>query len=167
MDNKYPIDISKAISNNAYMIFHSFPEISYYIKSIQIPSITTGSTRIGLPQHHAWNIPSVQSDVDDITVMWYLDENYITYFRILKWMLECRNATDVSSVMTQATITITNNAKQPLININLFDAWPSNVGTLDFDTYNSDPITPFVTLKSHGFSWTYIDKSLDIYNGTA
>ena len=82
-------------------------------------------------------------------------------------MLDCRKATDVSSVMTQATITITNNAKQPLININLFDVWPSNVGTLDFDTYNSDPITPFVTLKSHGFSWTYLDKSLDIYNGTA
>lgn len=162
--NSYPIDISKAISNNAYMIFNNFQELPYYIKSIQIPSITTGTTRISFPQHHAWNIPSVQSDVDDITIMWYLDENYITYFKLLKWMRECRNATDVSTVMSDATITITNNAKQPLINIFLIDTWVSNIGTLDFDTYNSDPITPFFTLKTHGFSWKYLDKSLDIYN---
>lgn len=163
--NNYPIDISKAISNNAYMVFQKFPELPFFIKTLQLPAITTGTTRISFPQHHAWNIPSVQSDVDDITIMWYLDENLLTYFKMISWLRECRSVDDVTTAMTDATVTITNNAKQPLVNIHLFDCWVSNVGTLDFDTYNADPITPFFTLKTHGFSWEYLDKSLDIYNG--
>lgn len=163
--NKYPIDISKATQSNAYIVFAKFPSLSYYIKSIQVPSITTGSTRISFPQHHAWNIPSVQSDVDDITIMWFLDENYITYFNMIKWMYDCRRAPDVSEVMSDAVITITNNAKQPIINIQLKDVWPYNVGALDFDTYTADPLIPFFSIKTHGFSWSFIDKSLDIYNG--
>lgn len=164
--SKYPIDISKAISNNAYMIFNRFPELSFFIKTLQLPTLTTGTTRISLPQHFSWNIPSVQGDVDDITIMWYLDENYLTYFKLIQWMKECRTAPDVSTVMSDATITITNNAKQPIVNINLIDTWVSSVGTLDFDTYNSDPAVPFFTLKTHGYSWKYLDKTLDMYNGS-
>ena len=142
------------------MVFQKFPELPFFIKTLQLPAITTGTTRISFPQHHAWNIPSVQSDVDDITIMWYLDENLLTYFKMISWLRECRSVDDVTTVMTDATVTITNNAKQPLVNIHLFDCWVSNVGTLDFDTYNADPITPFLRSKHMVFLGNILIKAL-------
>lgn len=161
------IDISKAIGNNAYMQFSKFPELTYYIKTIQVPVISTGVTTITMPQHYVWNIPSVTGDVEDITIMWYLDENYITYFNLVKWLRECRTVTDITTVLSDATITVTNNAKQPIIDIYLKDTWVYNLDSIDFDTYNADPSVPFFSLKCHGFSWKYLDSSLDKYNGMA
>lgn len=156
------IDISKAISNNAYMVFSKFPNLSFFIKTIQLPSTTTGTTRLPLPQHFAWNIPSVTADTEDSTIMWYLDENLITYFQLMKWMKECRNTPDITKCMSDATITITNNAKIPIINITMIDTWVSNVGMLDFDTYSTDPLTPFFSLKCYGVKWKYLISGIDI-----
>lgn len=165
--NRYPEDISKAISNNAYMVLDRYPDLPYFIKSLQIPSFDLGMTRLSMPQGYAWNIPSVQGESGDITVMWYMDENMTTYFNLLNWMKLCYNTTNVRDVMSDAIITVTNNAKQPIINISLMSAWPSNLGQLDFDTYNVEPILPFVTFKCDGISWTYLDKSLDKFSGSA
>lgn len=165
--SRYPDDISKAISNNAYMVFSRYPDIPYFIKSLQVPSFDLGITRLSMPQGYAWNIPSVQGESGDITIMWYMDENMTTYFNLLNWMKLCYNTTNVRDVMSDAIITITNNAKQPIINISLVGAWPSNLGQLDFDTYNVEPVLPFVTLKSDGISWKYLDSSLDKFSGSA
>lgn len=165
--NRYPEDISKAISNNAYMVLDRYPDLPYFIKSLQIPSFDLGMTRLSMPQGYAWNIPSVQGESGDITVMWYMDENMTTYFNLLNWMKLCYNTTNVCDVMSDAIITVTNNAKQPIINISLIRAWPSNLGQLDFDTYNVEPILPFVTFKCDGISWKYLDNKLDKFSGSA
>ena len=162
----YPTDISKAISNNAYMVIDRYPQLPFWIKSLQVPSFTNGTTRIPTPEFTtAWNVPSVQGDFDDITVMWYCDENLITYFSLLKWIKDSQIAVDVTTIMSDIAVTITNNAKKPIINIFLKDAFPTNIGTLDFDTYSVDPLVPFVSFKVNNISWTYIDKTIDNTDG--
>ena len=158
--NEFPLDISKAITNNAYMVFDRMPRLSYYLKSIQIPMLTVGDTRIPTPQTHPWHIPSVQSEITEVTLMWYCDENYVTYFAMLDWMTGLQYACNVKQAMSDAVITITNNAKEPIIRIFLQDSWPMSVGQLDFDTYSTDPCTPFLTLKVNGMKWEYLDPNL-------
>lgn len=161
LKDRYPKDISKAISNNAYMIIDRYPQLPYWIKSLQIPAFNNGSTRIPTPQFHgSWNIPSVQGELDDITIMWYCDENLVTYFSILEWIRYSQSVVDVTDAMSDIVITITNNAKQPIIHITLVDAFPTSVGTLDFDTYNVEPVLPFVTFKVNNIKWNYLDESM-------
>lgn len=164
---RVPTDISKAISNNAYIQFTRYPELSYIIKSMALPSLTTGETMIQMPQHFNYSIPSVTSTADELTIMWFLDENYITYFNLVNWLYECRVAADLSTVMSDATIVIVNNAKTPIIKVTLRDCWVSNVAQLDYDTYDTTPIDPFFTLKVNGMSWKYLDPALDKYSSIA
>lgn len=162
-----PNDISKAISNNAYITFSRYPELSYFIKSLALPPLTEGTTMVQMPQHFTYNIPSVTSTMDELTIMWYLDENYITYFNLVNWLYECRKAADLSTVMSDAVITLTNNAKQPILKISLEDTWIGSLAQLDYDTYDTNPICPYFTLKVNGLKWQYLIPELDKYSGKA
>src|SRR5574344_1234684 len=153
------IDISKAISSNAYMVIDRIPDLSFFVKTIQIPVMTNGQTTVPAPQHYQWKVPSVHTNIEDVSILWYLDENYKTYFAIIKWLSSLRTNVDVKDGMSDVSIIILNNAKMPIIKITLIDAWPTKNRSLEFDTVSTDPLAPFVMFSCSTIKWEYMDGS--------
>lgn len=152
-------DISRALSNSAIMTFPEDSNLTLFVKSFQVPSITLGTTQIPLPQKSHWQVPSIHSTVEIFTVMFFADENFKNYFYILDWMHKCRYATDLTTVMKTGVITILNNHKMPIINLELRYCWPSSLGELDLDVSTADPVIPFVSFTCAEYSYQYINEN--------
>lgn len=152
-------DISKTISSNAMMIFPNM-DLTLFIKSFQIPSLTLGQTQIPMPQKSHWMVPSIHSTVEQITVMFFCDENYKNYFHLLDWMHKSRFVNDVTDVMTDAHIKILNNHKQPIIDVFLKYCYIVSLGEIDFDVASTDIVMPYATFQCAELSYHYADGSM-------
>lgn len=142
-------DISLAGLNNATFICNKFPDIVYDLKNITIPSLTAPGTLIPLPNKAQFNIPATVVEDDEITINFNVDEQFKNYFLIHNWMKDNLKKVETKDMVSDATIIILNNHKNPIIKIHLIDCYPSTLSEINFDFTLSDPIAAYMTLKCH------------------
>lgn len=67
------------------MIFDGIPEVEFYLKSVTLPGISVPSTDASLPTY-SMPLPGRRVEYDPITIVYSLDENWITWKSLYDWI---------------------------------------------------------------------------------
>ena len=83
------LDISKSAVSNYYCVFEKIPNIIYFMKNFSFPSVTARTIDIDRPQH-ATKLPvfAHKLEFSDLSLNFLMDENFLTYFKFMRWMFE-------------------------------------------------------------------------------
>jgi hypothetical protein len=163
-----PTEIKPLYGTGNYLFaLTKFPEITFFMQSAELPSISLGTAMIS-SNVHDYPIPGETIDFADLTCTFVVDDQLKNYKALSDWMigmgfpenhqmyknllLNSKNLIDISELskgFTDGTLTIMDNSNLPLVHATFTDCFPSSLGALRFDTTNSDapPITCQVTFK--------------------
>lgn len=138
----------------------NYPNIQYFAQSMSHPGITIAEIDQAFPRA---NVPMIGDKVrfDEVSFTFLLDENMETYNEMFGWINRIVNeqfktAGDsmLNGISSEADITVTvltshNNANKQIKYINAF---PINIGPVEFGTTNSEVI-PLTFTASFKFSY--------------
>lgn len=148
-------------NNNFIFTFKKIPNIEYSLQRVNLPSFSLGSIPIPSPILD-YPIPGDKIAFGAFTFDFIVDENLGNYKEMWDWVKEIASfdrssikvETDVKNMMSDGTLTILSNNKNPLVSIDYVDCFPQNVGDLQFDTTGaSDIISCPVTLEYSYFKF--------------
>jgi hypothetical protein len=151
-----------------------FPEISFMLQSVELPSIQLGTTMMNTSVHDV-PFPGETLSYSDLNCTFIVDENMANYMAIHEWMMglgypvthqlyadlmrNSKNAgslSELSKGFTDGVLTIMSNHNKPLVQAYYVDAFPISLGGMNFSSTNSDsePIIASVT-----FAYSYYTLS--------
>lgn len=157
------LDISKSAKSNFYCIFQKFPNLIYFMQNFTFPGVTAKVIDIPRPQH-ADKLPVFAHSLsfDDLTLNFMMDENFLTYFNMYKWIFENEYKFYDEDAYTRMMLVILNNAKMPIIKAEFSSIVPASISSIDFEHQTADIITWNCTLKYYSFRITYLDNRMII-----
>ena len=153
------IDISKTSRSNYYCVFSRFPNLIYYIQSFALPSATNRKIQIDRPHTTDYFIAGHKTDYEEMSVNFYMDENFYSYFSLLNWIRENEKKPYIADTVGQMSLIILNNAKQPIIRVDFQDVLCTSLGDLQFENQASDTLTYYATFSSYKYKVTYLNGS--------
>lgn len=153
------LDISKTSRSNYYCVFNRIPNLIYYIQSFALPSATNRKIQIDMPHTADYYIAGHKTDYEEFSVNFYMDENFQSYFSLLKWMRENEKRPNIADTTAQMSLIILNNAKIPIIRVDFRDVLCASLGDVQFENQASDTLTYYATFTSYKYKVTYLDGS--------
>lgn len=157
------LDISKSAVSNYYCVFEKIPNIIYFMQNFTFPGVSAQVIDIPRPQHSS-NLPvfAHMLNFEDLTLNFIMDENFLTYFKMMKWMFESQYAWLNEETYTRMMLVILNNAKMPIIKVDFNSVIISSISSIDFQIQNADVITWSCTCKYYSYRVKYMDGRLEI-----
>jgi hypothetical protein len=159
-------------SGNYIFSLVKFPEITFFVQEVELPSITLG-TIVQSSSVHDIPIPGETMEYADLTCTFQVDSKMENYLAIHNWIVglgypsnhqlyknlmnNSKNSTSLSELSkgyTDGTLTIMDNSYTPIIQARFVDCFPTALSGIQFNSTNSDsaPLTSQVT-----FAYTYYE----------
>ncbi len=157
-------------SGNYSFSLVKFPEITFFVQDVELPSISLGVVTQNSSVHEI-PIPGETMTYGELTCTFQVDSKMENYLAIHNWivglgypsghklykdlMANAKNATSLSELAkgyTDGVLTILDNSNTPIIQAQFVDCFPVNLSGMQFTTTNPDsaPVTAQVT-----FEYTY------------
>lgn len=161
-------------SGNYQFSLVKFPEISFMLQSAEIPSMSLGVSILSSSVHD-YPVPGESLSYADFTCSFIVDEKLSNYMAIYEWIVglgypenhqmyrdllaNSKNQASLSELAKSATdgvLTILGNNNLPVAQAHFRDAFPTQLGAIEFRSTNSDsePIIANVT-----FAYSYYTMS--------
>ena len=145
------------LRNNNYIVtFDKLKNVAFYANDIPIPGVSLGEAIVNTRTLDI-SVPSDKLQFDPLTITFNVDENLVNYLEIFNWMMDLGHP-DRSQVtrpsdkdaVSDMTVTIVNNQKNPIMTINFKDCFPITLGELPMNIQASEPVLCNLTMK---YSW--------------
>jgi hypothetical protein len=168
-----PTTITPLIGSGNYVFsLVKFPEITFFVQEVSLPSISLG-TVIQTSTVHDIPIPGETMEYGELTCTFQIDSKLENYRAIHDWIIGLgyptnhelykklmsstknnNSASELASGYTDGTLSILDNAYQPLVQVRFVDCFPTNLSGIDFTSTSTDasPLTSRVT-----FAYTYYE----------
>lgn len=145
---------SELRNNNFTFTFDKLKDLAYTTHDIQIPGMTLGEAIVPYGSLDIY-VPGDKLVFDPITITFNVDENLENYIGIYNWMMElghpdrskAPNRPDDRDAVSDAIITILNNQKNPIYNINLVDCFPTSLAELPMNLQAADDVICSLTIR--------------------
>lgn len=118
-----------------------FPKVSFYCQSANIPGLRIPDITIPTP-FRDYAIAGTETEYDDLTVKFLVDEDMTNYATIHKWLRKTGLAesydTDKDPIEGQGVLEILNSNWRPNIFVEFDDLFPISLTTLEFDAADTN-----------------------------
>lgn len=146
------------------------PTVSYFAQQFTLPGITLPPAIRPTP---FVNIPEIGDhlEFEPLVFAFKVDEDLTNYVEIFNWMRALgfpenweqhqplrplKNVPIANTQTTDVSVITTTNARNPNKKITFYDAWPTNLSSLDFNTMDTEMQYLQATVT---FNYTYYDIS--------
>ena len=114
---------------------HEFANTEYFAVNANLPSISMNEA-IGGFRNQAGFVPGDKLNFDPFTIRLAIDEDFVGYIELFKWMRGHTNQTDLKVAdISLVVMSSHNNANKTFTFVNAF---PTNLGQIDFNAQNTD-----------------------------
>ena len=120
---------------NFAISFEKIPNAVFQIRNAVLPSVSIGETRVPNPSVD-YSIPGDKIDFEKFTFSFLVDENFDNYNEVLKWIMDMRspeNNGQGEDILSDATLMILSNNKNPIRNFSFKDCFPIYIGAIGFE----------------------------------
>jgi len=126
------------------------PHVNYFVQSVNLPSVTMGETVLATPFRRT----PLQGDVVEygqLQITFRVDEDMRNYEELLLWIQSVgkfegfpsypgytQTSVTGEGIVSDGVLIIQNSAKQPAIQFDIINMYPSTLSDLQFDSQLSD-----------------------------
>lgn len=144
------------LANNRFQFFlKRCPNLTYFCQRANIPSISFGTSLQSTPTIGPLKRPGTSYLLEDISLGFLIDENMKNWLEIFNWMKSIgiyNTSTEPlkeKDKTSDAFMIITNSAYIPIVGINFYNVFPTQLSGIDFDSSltDTDPIIANVILS--------------------
>jgi hypothetical protein len=153
MSANQPKNMNNATVNNFKFILGKVPEVEYFCQSVNLPSLTMGETPQPTPLIDR-PLPGDKLTFGELTIDFIVDEELRSYEAIYNWMVSITTPdrstqyAGTTNVYSQASLIVTTNASNPILEITFNDIFPTSLADLNFSTAgNADPLIGNATFR--------------------
>jgi len=147
-------------------VLERLPSIEFFVQSVNIPGISSGSTEQVTPFKTIY-LPGDKMVFDDLSMTVLIDEDLKSYYDAWFWLTSLTRAEGFGSyqqidsgdgVISDASLFVTTNSKNPNIEIRFKDLFPISVGAVQLAINQGDvtPATFDVTFKYSSYEFVNI-----------
>jgi len=138
------------------------PNMNYFVQSVNLPSVTVGSTAIPSP---FVRIPIAGDHLTygDLTLTFKVDEDMANYIELFNWIKAIGKPDnfaqyDAQQVYSDATLTVLSSAYRTKQEIEFYDMFPVDLGGFTFMTTAGDVdyIESIVTFKYRNYDFVTV-----------
>jgi hypothetical protein len=126
------------------VFFSDTKTFEFYAKSFTFGGLTLSTINVATPVR-MYEIPGESYQAEDMVVDFNIDEDWVNYREIFKWMRRLKNPksgnVDVKAIC-DAKITVLNSKFREIFSISIIDIFPISLTTLTLDT--DDDGTPLL-----------------------
>lgn len=148
-------DIEYNLSNNTnYKLeIAGYPNLTYFVTSTQLPQMSMQPVQTDFRGNQCI-VPGDKIEYDSLTVEFLVNEDWANYIELYKWIKDQRWKNNPKDHFSDLTLWVLNNNKLPITKIVYYDAFPTSVSELDFDSSTTEPVnlTCSVTFSYQSFS---------------
>ena len=112
-----------------------FANTQFFAVSASVPSVSINEATGGF-RNQAGFLPGDKMNFDPLNVRIAVDENFASYLELFKWMKSHTNQTDLKTV--DISVIVMSSHNNPVQTFTYKNAFPTNLGQLDFNSQNSD-----------------------------
>jgi hypothetical protein len=118
------------------------PHVSFFVQAINLPGLNTGATIVPTPFRN-YPLHGDKLEFDDLTLDVAMDENMKSFIEVRNWIYglskpenfyQYANLLKGEGLYSDATLIILNSSKNSNIEITFKDIFPTNLGSIQFDT---------------------------------
>jgi hypothetical protein len=132
------INLNPALTTSYKVVIPGLESFNYFMTSAEIPGITSG----GIDQPYKdrpMKLPSDRVDYDVLPVDFIVAEDFENHAQIRKWMWEFHRGNDPMWTTTKnIQLFITTSNMVPNIRVEFYNAFPTALGSIRFDTSVAD-----------------------------
>ena len=110
----------------------ALPNTSFFIQSVNLPGISLEGANIGVPQLQNFSRHTGVITYEPLSVTFMIDEYLKNWQEIFEWMV------GEESKYTTAVLSIVSSSMNPTLEIHFKDIFPTNLGSLDFTTQDTE-----------------------------
>lgn len=148
-------DIEFNLSNNTnYKLeIAGYPNLTYFVTSTQLPQMSMQPVQTDFRGNQCI-VPGDKIEYDSLTVEFLVNEDWANYIELYKWIKDQRWKNNPKDHFSDLTLWVLNNNKLPITKIVYYDAFPTSVSELDFDSSTTEPVNLMcsVTFSYQSFS---------------
>jgi len=133
------------------------PHVNYFVQSVNLPSVTLGSTAMPTP-HLRIPVAGDHITYGDLTITFKVDEAMANYLELYNWIKaigkpESYDQYNADEVYSDATLTVLSSAMNAKYNVVFVDIFPVDLGGFTFLTTAGDVdyIESIVTFKYRSY----------------
>jgi hypothetical protein len=156
------------LSNNKFdFVLRRIPNFTYFVQAVNLPSLSLQSTTVNTP-FSALSVPGNQISFGTLSLTFIVDEDMQSWYELYSWIFKLGNPKGfdkrgglkdddelINSVTSDATLFIKTNANNPNFKIELYGAYPTELGDMQFSSVdNQEFITSTAT-----FNYTYYEAT--------
>ena len=128
------------------------PNVSFFCQSVNIPGLSFPPTEMHTPFKNVYVPGHGKLEIGQFTVTAAVDENMHNYLEIYNWMIgltfphdftEYANLVEGEGLVSDATLHIMSNSKNPNVSVSLKDIFPISLGDINMSITETD--TPTIT----------------------
>jgi hypothetical protein len=112
-----------------------FANTQFFAVSASIPGVAISEATAGY-RNQAGFVPGEKMMYDPLTIRIAVDENFASYLEIYRWMKSHTNQNDVKVI--DMSLSILSSHNNPIQTFTFVNAFPTNIGQLDFDAQATD-----------------------------
>lgn len=129
----------------------SVESVNFLVQDVVIPGcsinmIPSNYQNIGI------NLQSNKITFEQFSVNLIVNEDFSNYLYLFNWMNRITTVDDIYSEIRNIDLFLLNNAKNPIKEINLTEAWPINIGSIPLQFSNIDTTVVIVPIV-FAFNW--------------
>jgi hypothetical protein len=166
-----PTNINRLYGTGNYQFsLVKFPEITFMVKSVELPGISLGTITQATSVHDV-PMPGETMTFDDLQTTFYVDDKMSNYYAINEWMIglgypknhsmyrdlmknskNSASLTELSKGFTDGVLQVLGNDNLPIMQMLFVDCFPTRLTGVQFDSSNadSDPLSATAT-----FAYSY------------
>lgn len=159
MSVNQPKNMNNATVNNFKFVIGKIPHVEYFCQSVNIPSITLGEVNQFTPILDR-PMPGDKLTYGELSIEFLIDEELRSWEALHNWMIAIGKPAsttqyDYDGQFTDATLIVTTNSSNPILEIRFIDIFPTSVGDLNFTTAgNADPLIGDASFRFRGYEIT-------------
>lgn len=130
------------------------PHVSFFVQGANLPGLSTGTTTLPTPFRDL-PLHGDKLDFDDLSIDVAMDENMQSFIEVRNWIVgltkpqsfyQYANLLEGDGLYSDATLIILNSSKNPNIEVTFKDIFPTNLGSVQFDTRATSVDVPVSTM---------------------
>lgn len=126
--------------NNFTFTFEKIKDAAFTCQSVSLPSLSMGVMDVPTTQLD-FQVPGSKLIYDPLAFEFIVDDDLANYKSIQEWFLEMRDPTSNNwkDLLSDCTLTILTNQKNPLSNVKFYHAFPQSLSELNFNYSTTSP----------------------------
>ena len=138
------------LSNNKFeFVLDRIPNLTFFVQSINVPSVTLVSTIVPSPTT-SLAIPGNQLSFNEVTIGFIVDEDMESWYELYNWMYQLGNPESFNKrgdltgepgsfthIYSDASLLIKTNSNNPNKKITFYDMYPTDISELQFTTIDT------------------------------